>query len=88
MKNKFLIFLLLMIVVLGTGCTTTFMGTVLVLGFKDLIYYVIIAFILAILISMKSDTNPKGAFWLWFILSIILTPLAGFIYLIIEFTRK
>ena len=88
MKNKTLLFLFLLISILSTGCTTTFMGTVLILTFKDIIYYVIIALILAVIISMKSDKSPRAAFWTWFILSIILTPLAGFIYLLIQFTRK
>jgi uncharacterized membrane protein YhdT len=61
------------------------MGTVLVLSFRDLVLYVMISFILAVVIGFKSEKG-KQAFWVWFILSLILTPLAGFIYLLVKFT--
>jgi ABC-type molybdate transport system permease subunit len=76
------------VISLMCGCTHTFMGTVFVLSFKDIILYILIAFILAILISLKSSGSKRKAFWICFILSLVLTPLAGFIYLLILFTRN
>jgi len=68
------------------SCTNTFMGTVVVLSFKDFILYIFLAFIMAILISMLSKGNSRKMFWIWFILSLFLTPLAGFIYLLVIIT--
>jgi hypothetical protein len=71
-----------------SGCTNTFMGTVLVLSFKDIVLYVALAFIMAILVSLKSTGDGRKIFWIWFILSLLLSPLAGFIYLLILFSKK
>jgi hypothetical protein len=79
-----LAFLLLFI----SGCTTTFAGTLLVLNFRDIILYVVIAFFLGLLIAFKSSGNSKTNFWIGFVLSLVLTPLAGLIYLLILFSRK
>jgi hypothetical protein len=84
MNKRLLLYLLTIVTVLFTGCTNTFMGTVLVLSFKDIILYVIIAFVMAILISFKSSGDTKKTFWTWFILSLLLTPLVGFIYLLVK----
>jgi uncharacterized membrane protein YhdT len=71
------------------GCTTTFGGTVLVFGFKDLILYVLIAFVFGLIVAFKSKKEKRmAAFWTWFLLSVLLTPLAGFIYIIYLFTKK
>jgi uncharacterized membrane protein YhdT len=72
-----------------SGCTSTFGGTILVITFKDLLLYVGIAFLISFLISIFSPSRKgRRAFWIWFILSLLLTPLAGFIYLLILFTKK
>ncbi|MCW3104986.1 MAG: hypothetical protein JWO09_3426 [Bacteroidetes bacterium] len=71
------------------GCTTTFMGSVFVLGFRDILLYVMLAFVFAVLIALKSNyENRRTNFWIWFIVGLILTPLAGFIYLLITLTRR
>lgn len=89
MKKFTGISLFVLVSALFSACTTTMGATVLVLGFRDLIYYVGLAFIFAAIIGVKSDAG-KGvrAFWLWFILGLLLTPLAGFIYLLVLFTKK
>jgi hypothetical protein len=75
--------------ILFSGCTTTFAGSILVLSFRDLIWYVALAFIFGILIAFKSNSeNRKRNFWIWFLLSLVLTPLVGFIYLLIQFSRS
>jgi hypothetical protein len=87
MKKSILFFLLSMLFL--TGCTSTFMGGVFILSFGDVILYVFLAFILGLLIAFKSSSEKrKTAFWLGFILSLILTPLAGFIYFLILLSRK
>ncbi len=60
------------------------MGSVFVYTFSDLIYYVFIAFLIALVIGMLSRENFRKNFWIWFILNIILTPLPGFIYLLVK----
>ena len=88
MNRKFLLFFFLFALFLQS-CTNTFGGTVLVLGFRDIILYVLIAFVMALVIAMKSDNEKrKTAFWIWFIAGLIVTPLASFIYLLILFSRK
>lgn len=74
-------------VLLFTGCTTTFAGTLFYVNLGDIILYVIIALVLAFFIALLS-TNRKRAFWIWFILSLVITPLAGLIYLLIKLTNR
>ncbi|MBA3970693.1 MAG: hypothetical protein H0X46_00845 [Bacteroidetes bacterium] len=88
MKKLFPFLILILGMLFLTGCTTSFMGTVLVISFGDIIFYVFIAFIIALAISFKSYANRKRAFWIWFILSLLLTPLAGFIYLLILYSMR
>jgi hypothetical protein len=80
-------FLFLLSVLLLNSCTSTFAGTLLVVTFKDIIYYIIFAFIFALLIGLKSE-NEKKSFWLWFVLNLLLTPLCGFIYLLIKISKR
>jgi len=86
--KRFYFLTLLVAIFLLSGCTNTFMGTVLVLSFRDIILYIAMAFSIALLISFKSSEKSKQAFWIWFILSLLLTPLAGFIYFLVLFSRK
>jgi uncharacterized membrane protein len=88
MKKLSPAFTLLLFTVLLSGCTHTFMGSVFVFTFRDIVLYVMMAFILAILISFKASGKQKRLFWIWFILSLLLTPLSGFIYLLILYTNK
>jgi formate hydrogenlyase subunit 4 len=71
-----------------TGCSNTFAGSLLVVSFSDIIYYVIIALVISGIIALFKPENRRKSFWIWFILSLILTPLAGLIYLLIIITRK
>jgi hypothetical protein len=70
-----------------SGCTTTFAGTIFIITFKDIIYYIMFSFILAIIIGTQSDNKRQG-FWLWFILNLLLTPLSGFIYLLVKISTR
>jgi hypothetical protein len=79
---------LLISVLFLSGCTTTFFGSVIILTFRDILLYIAIAFFIALLIAIRSSANSRRAFWIWFILSLILTPLAGFIYLLIGFSKR
>lgn len=64
------------------------MGSVLVLTFSDVVFYIFIAFILGILTALFNPENRKRSFWTWFLLSLILTPLAGFINLLIKVSNN
>jgi hypothetical protein len=87
-KLAFLFFILLSCVSLS-GCTTTFMGSVLVITLGDIVFYIVLALILAFLIAVKRSSGTfKSSFWIAFILSLLLTPLAGLIWLLILFTKK
>lgn len=87
-KYSFLLLLAVMAIALQ-GCTTTFMGSVLVLGFRDILLYVMLAFVFAVLIALKSNYEKRRTnFWIWFVVGLVLTPLAGFIYLLITLTKK
>ncbi len=88
MQKKQILLSLISLIVLLSGCTNTFMGTVLILTFSDVILYVIIAFIVSILIALFDSENSKRSFWIGFILSLLLTPVAGFIYLLIKVTNR
>lgn len=71
------------------GCTTTFAGSVFVLRFGDIVFYIAIAFMFAVLIALISrQEKRRQTFWLWFILNILVTPLPGFIYLLIKITKR
>lgn|GEM_PF-2938853 len=71
------------------GCSTTFGGSVFVISLGDIILYVVLALMLAIIIGLRAGfARRRSAFWTWFILSLLLTPLAGLIYLLITFTRR
>jgi hypothetical protein len=71
-----------------TSCTSTFMGSVFVFTFTDIVYYVLIALAIAFLIGSYSNDNFKKNFLIWFILNLILTPLPGLIYLLIKMIGK
>ncbi len=89
MKKQPGIFFLLFLIILLSGCTTTFAGSLFVFNFRDLILYIGLAFIFAVLVAvLSSSENRRRNFWIWFILSLVLTPLAGFIYVLVLFTRK
>ena len=88
MQKKPILFPFLFLILLLSGCTQTFMGSVLVLTFSDIIYYITLSFILGVLTALFNPENGKKSFWTWFLLSLILTPLAGFIHLLIKISSK
>jgi hypothetical protein len=63
------------------------MGSVFVFTFKDILLYIAISFILAFIIGILSE-NTKKNFWIWAILNLLLTPLVGFIYLLIKMSSR
>jgi hypothetical protein len=72
-----------------SGCTTTFGGSVVVFRFWDFVNYTLIALTMGVLCALTSKKeNRLKQFWTWFILSVFLTPLSGLICFIILFTRK
>jgi hypothetical protein len=76
-------------VLLMSSCTSTFGGTVLVLNFRDIVLYVIIALVIA---GVTAFTHPSAKrrkiFLVWFIVSLALTPLPGLIYFLYKVTKK
>jgi cytochrome c biogenesis protein CcdA len=89
MKKLTLLFLIISAALLSS-CATTFAGSVFVITFGDLVFYIVLALLMAFLISLKrsGSANFKRSFWMGFILSLLLTPLAGLIWLLILFTKK
>ncbi|MES2691694.1 MAG: hypothetical protein V4658_14910 [Bacteroidota bacterium] len=63
------------------------MGSVFVFRFSDLLAYVFIALVIALFIGMNSSDFRK-TFLLWFVFNLVLTPLAGLIYLLIKITSS
>jgi uncharacterized membrane protein YhdT len=76
-----------MLILVLTGCSTTFGGTVFVITMGDVFVYIFTALLIALLIGAVSNKGRRS-FWLWFILSLIITPLAGLIYLLIKVTAS
>jgi hypothetical protein len=90
MEKKTIPYLLALVLpLLLSSCSQSFAGNLFVFGFKDILLYVAIAFVLAVIIALKTKNEKrKQAFWIWFILSLVLTPLSGFMYLIYLFTKS
>jgi hypothetical protein len=77
------------IALLLSSCTTTFGGTVLVLNFRDVVLYVVIALIVAGVISFTHPAvKRRKLFLVWFVVSLVVTPLPGLIYFLIRVTKK
>ena len=87
-KHSTQLFLFSFLIFVLSGCTGTFAGSVFVYTFSDIIYYVLIALIIALAIGLVSKENFRKYFWVWFILNIVLTPLSGLIYLLVKITWK
>ncbi len=68
--------------ILLSGCTSTFLGSVFVFNFSDIITYILIAFVIALLIAVFTEGLWRKKFWIWFILNLALTPLPGLICLL------
>jgi hypothetical protein len=88
MSKKPILYFFIFFALFFSGCTTTFAGTVFVLTFRDIILYVGLAFLMAVVIALKSTSKQTAAFWIWFLVSLFVTPLVGFVYVLILFTRK
>ena len=88
MKSKFIIVPLLLLLALLPGCTTTFFGTVVVLRFQDFVSYVLMALVLGAVASFITRGDGRTTFWICFLLSLVLTPLAGLIYCLVLLTKK
>lgn len=78
----------MLLLVLFSSCTSTFMGSVFVFTFSDIVYYIFIGLFIALVIGMLSKENFRKNFWIWFFVNIILTPLPGFIYLLVKIIGK
>jgi len=88
MKKHKLFLYSFLILLLVSSCTNTFGGTVMVLNFMDVIYYVFIALIIAGLISFLHPDKRRKMFLTWFIVSIVVTPLPGLVYFLFKVTKK
>jgi hypothetical protein len=88
--KKFAPTLLLINIALFSSCSTTFSGSVFVITPGDIILYILFSLLMAFLISLKRSSSGKlkRSFWMGFILSLLLTPLAGLIWLLILCTKK
>ena len=64
------------------------MGTLFLFSFRDIVAYVSFALGLSVIVAVLSDENWRTAFWISFILSLLLTPIAGLIYCLILLTRR
>jgi membrane glycosyltransferase len=87
MRQNRYIYSLIVLLLLLNGCTSTFMGTIFVITFKDILIYIGLSFIITYIISLFA-TNSKKAFWIWIFLNLLLTPLIGFIYLLIKLSNR
>jgi hypothetical protein len=77
----------MVVLLLTTGCNPAYFGTILFLGFRDLIAYVGLALFFSVLTAAVNSGPWRKTFWLCFLISIFLTPLAGLIYFLIIVTR-
>lgn len=81
--------LLIITAMTATACTTTFGGAVVVFGFGDLLGYIFLSLLFAGLIALLGAKEKRHRnFWLWFVLNIVLSPLAGLIFLIVKISRR
>lgn len=89
MKKASTLLLASILVTVFSGCTSTFGGTVLVLNFRDIMFYVIIALVISGLLAFTTPSEKRRkTFLIWFVVSLIVTPLPGLIYFMIKITKK
>jgi hypothetical protein len=87
--RKVLITLIVFISIAVPACTTTVGGALFVFGLRDIILYIFLALIVAVIASLVSKKgNRHQMFWIWFIVSLLLTPLAGLIYIIVRLMKR
>jgi hypothetical protein len=87
MRKSGLLFIAPFILLLS-GCSSSYFVTFFRLSPQDLVGYVAIALIISFIAAAITNGERKLAFWFSFILSLLLTPLAGLIIVLIILTRK
>jgi hypothetical protein len=85
--HLFLIFTGGLLLLLLSGCSRTFFGTLLILSFRDLMLYVGLSLFMGVVAALLNKDSRFG-FWLGFLLSLVLTPIAGLIYCLVILTRR
>jgi hypothetical protein len=55
---------------------------------RDFFGYVLICALIGVLVAMRSNDKRRKTFWMWFLISLLLTPIAGVAYLVFTFTSK
>jgi hypothetical protein len=55
---------------------------------RDFLGYVLLSALAGILVAMRSSDKRRKTFWMWFLISFLLTPIIGFAYLVFTFTSK
>ena len=71
-----------------SGCNNTFAGTLMMLRFQDIVEYVGFVLFFSILAAFLKSDSWRTTFWICFVLSLLLTPIAGLIYCLILLTRR
>lgn len=71
-----------------SGCTFTFSGSVFVITISDLLIYIFVALLIAVLASLIKPEKRLTRFWITFVLGVLLTPLVSLIYLLITISKK
>jgi hypothetical protein len=69
------------------GCQQTFAGTLFFLTPRDIVAFVAFALGFGVIAAVIGN-EPRTNFWFCFILSLVLTPIAGLIYVLILLTKK
>lgn len=81
--------LILLIAFSAQACTTTFGGAVFVIGFGDLLGYIFLSLLFAVIIALIGPREKRQRnFWLWFIVNVVITPLVGLVVMIVKLTRR
>jgi predicted small secreted protein len=92
MKKQYSALTLLIILcfasVLLSGCDNTFAGTLMLLRFQDIVTYMGFCLFFGALAAFLNVGNWRTGLWIGFLLSLILTPVAGLIYCLILLTRR
>jgi hypothetical protein len=81
------LFTLAIIAVTLNSCQNTFAGTLMFLNSRDIVAYVVFALIFGVVAAVLGR-EARLNFWVCFLMSLILTPIAGLIYCLILLTRK
>lgn len=55
---------------------------------KAIFAYALIVALSAVLVAMRSKEKKAKTFWIWFLISFLFTPVAGFTYFVLTFTNR